>query len=211
MDPAGEMMEAHGSQEHRGPSAGGLSPLVEAMLRPEFYPDSPAHVEVKQTHISYVFIAGDFVYKIKKPVHFPFLDCSKLADRLRYCREEVRLNTRLSPRVYLGVFAILKSADSFMLGPEVHAEHPEAFEYAVKMRRLPEDRMLDVLLTASQVDSATIRAIATRIAEFHSHAPSNRGWTYGSAAAIWRDVIGGRRAERGLYRSHSSQGAIHGD
>ena len=154
MDPAGEMMEAPGSQKHRGPSAGGLSPLVEAMLRPEFYPDSPAHVEVKQTHISYVFIAGDFVYKIKKPVHFPFLDCSKLADRLRYCREEVRLNTRLSPRVYLGVFAILKSADSFMLGPEVHGEHPEAVEYAVKMRRLPEDRMLDKLLTAGQVDES---------------------------------------------------------
>ncbi len=184
MEPAGEMLEARRTTRPDGP-AGGLPPLVEAMLRPEFYPESSAHVEFKQTHISYVFIASDFVYKIKKPVNYAFLDYSNLAERLHYCREEVRLNKRLSPRVYLGVFAILKRADSFVLGQEVHAEHPEAVEYAVKMRRLPEDRMLDVLLTASQVDSATIRAIATRVAEFHAHAPSNRGWTYGSAAAIW--------------------------
>src|ERR1700722_20057488 len=121
MEPAGEMVEAQTPQEHRGTSAGSLPVLVEAMMRPEFYPDSPPRVEFKQTHISYVFIAGDFVYKVKKPVHFPFLDCSKLADRLRYCREGVRLNARLSPRVYLGVFAILKREDSFVLGPEVTA------------------------------------------------------------------------------------------
>jgi uncharacterized protein len=163
--------------------------LVEAMMRPGFYPDSPARVELKQTHISYVFIAGGFVYKIKKPVHFAFLDCSGLAARFHYCCEEMRLNARLSPGVYLGVFAILKRADSFVLGPEVTAEHPEAVEYAVKMRRLPEDRMLDVLLTAGQADTGMIRAIAARIAAFHAGAPSNRGWTYGSAAAIWRGVV----------------------
>ncbi|HKN15055.1 MAG TPA: AAA family ATPase [Candidatus Binatus sp.] len=159
------------------------------MMRRGFYPDSPAHVELKQTHISYVFIAGDFVYKVKKPVHFPFLNCSMLTQRFLFCCEEVRLNARLSPRVYLGVFAVLKRGDSFVLGPGVTAEHPEAVEYAVKMRRLPEDRMLDVLLAAGQVDSDTIRAIAARIAEFHASAPSNRGWTYGSAAAVWRSVI----------------------
>ena len=189
MEPAGEMVEGHGSQEHRGPSASSLPVLVDAMLRPEFYPDSPERVELKQTHISYVFIAGDFVYKVKKPVHFPFLDCSKLADRLRYCREEVRLNARLSPRVYLGVFAILKQGDSFALGPAVDAEHPEAVEYAVKMRRLPEDRMLDVLLAAGKVDRDTIKAIAARIAQFHASATSNHAWIHGSAAAIWRGVV----------------------
>ncbi len=189
MYSAAEIADAHGPQKHRGPSTGGLPPLVEAMLRPEFYPDSPERVELKQTHISYVFIAGDFVYKIKKPVHFPFLDCSKLADRLRYCREEVRLNARLSPRVYLGVFAILKQGDSFVLGPAVDAEHPEAVEYAVKMRRLPEDRMLDVLLAAGKVDRDTIKAIAARIAQFHASAASNHAWIHGSAAAIWRGVV----------------------
>ena len=172
-----------------GLRAGGVPRMVEAMMRPGFYPDSPGHVELKQTHISYVFLAGDHVYKVKKPVHFEFLDCSQLAQRFHYCCEEVRLNARLSPRVYLGVFAILKRGDSFVLGPEVTAEHPDAVEYAVKMRRLPEDRMLDRLIAVGQVDSLTIRAIAKRIAEFHASAPSSRGWTYGSALSIWRDII----------------------
>ncbi len=183
-------MEAHGTKRLDGRSAADLPPLIEAMTQPRFYPDSPARVELKQTHISYVFIAGDFVYKIKKPVHFAFLDCSRLADRFLYCCEEVRLNARLSPRVYLGVFAIVKRADSFVLGPEVAAEHPEAVEYAVKMRRLPEDRMLDRLLAKGQVDDAWIGAIAARVAEFHASAASTDGWKYGSAAAIWSNVIG---------------------
>jgi uncharacterized protein len=174
VDSAGEIMERV-TQKRDGPLVGGVPPLVEAMTRPRFYPDSPARVELKQTHISYVFMAGDFVYKVKKPIHFAFLNCSGLTDRFNYCCEEVRLNKRLSPRVYLGVFAILKQGDSFALGPEVDAEHPDAVEYAVKMRRLPEDRTLDLLVAAHQVDDVTIRAIAARIAEFHASAPSNRG------------------------------------
>ena len=184
-----QIIEARGTTRPEGGSGRGVPPLVDAMRRSQFYPDSPPSVELKQTHISYVFIAGDFVYKVKKPVHFAFLDCSTLTRRFHFCREEVRLNARLSPLVYLGVFAIFKRGTSFVLGPEVRAEHREAVEYAVKMRRLPEDRMLDRLLAADQVDSDKIRAIAARIAEFHASAPSNRGWTYGSAAAVWQGVI----------------------
>jgi aminoglycoside phosphotransferase family enzyme/predicted kinase len=171
------------------PRSAGLPPLLQSMMRSGFYPDSPAGVELKQTHISYALIAGDFVYKVKKPVHLAFLDCSKLAQRFHFCREEVRLNSRLAPGVYLGVVAIFKRGDSFVLGPEVRVEHPEAVEYAVKMRRLPEDRMLDAMLAAGRVDSATIRGIAARIAEFHGAAPTEQAWTCGSAAAIWRGVI----------------------
>ena len=173
--------ETPGTDETPSRISAALPPLVAAMMRPEFYPDSPAHVEFKQTHISYVFLAGDFVYKVKKPVRFPFLDYSELARRTHYCREEVRLNARLSPRVYLGVFAILNCRESFSLGSEVHGEYPEAVEYAVKMRRLPEDRMLDRLVAAGRVDEVTMRAIAKRIAEFHASAPSNRGGNFGSA------------------------------
>ena len=192
LDPSnsvGDVMEASGTTQPEASSARGLPPLVEVMMRPEFYPDSPAQVELKQTHISYVFVAGDFVYKIKKPVHFAFLDCSRLAQRFHYCREEVRLNARLSPRVYLGVFAILRDAESFVLGPLVEEEHPGAVEYAVKMRRLPEDRMLDKVIASGHADGRTIRAIARRIAKFHATAPSHRAWTYGSALSIWRDII----------------------
>ena len=189
MYPADEILGERRPLRHERSSAGGLPPLVDAMTRLEFYPDSSDRVEFKQTHISYVFIAGDFVYKVKKPVHFAFLNCTRLADRFRLCCEEVRLNGRLSPRVYLGVFAILKRGDSFVLGPEVNEERSDAVEYAVKMRRVPEDRMLDALLAAGRVDKRAVRAIAERMAEFHANATSTHGWTCGSAAAIWRSVI----------------------
>ena len=150
MQAADEITGAGEAPRHRRPSSAGLPPLIEAMMRPGFYSGSPAKIELKQTHISYAFIAGDFVYKVKKPVHFAFLDCTKLGDRFYYCREEVRLNSRLSPGVYLGVFPILRRGDSFVLGPEARAEeHPDAVEYAVKMRRLPEERMLDAMLAAN--------------------------------------------------------------
>ncbi len=80
-----------------------LPPIVEAMMRPEFYPEPPAKVELIQTHISYVFIAGEYVYKLKKAVRFSFLDCTALAQRHHFCAEEIRLNRRLAPDVYLGM------------------------------------------------------------------------------------------------------------
>ena len=159
-------------------------------MRPGFYPDSPARVELKQTHISYVFIAGDFVYKVKKPVHFPFLDCSRLAERFRYCREEVRLNARLSPRVYLGVFAILKRGDSFVLGPEVDCGASRGRR--VRGQDAPAARRPDARRAARggqggpRHDSRDCRA---HRGNFTPAPPSNRGWTYGSAAAIWRGVV----------------------
>ena len=83
-----------------------LPPLVRAMLRPAFYPHRPARVRLVQTHISWVFIAGDRVYKVKKPVDFGFLDFSTLRRRAQACRREVELNRRLAPGLYLGVVPI---------------------------------------------------------------------------------------------------------
>ena len=76
--------------------------LVEAMQKEEFYPHHPAEVRMVQTHISWVFLADELVYKVKKPVNYGFLDFSTLEKRLFYCREEVRLNSRLSKEIYLG-------------------------------------------------------------------------------------------------------------
>jgi aminoglycoside phosphotransferase family enzyme len=79
-----------------------LAAIVEAMMRPEMYPDHPRSVEVRQTHVSYAFMAGDYVYKIKKPVRFAFLDARTLARRHQLCLDEVRLNRRLAPDVLPG-------------------------------------------------------------------------------------------------------------
>jgi aminoglycoside phosphotransferase family enzyme len=129
--------------------SGSGSPLIGAMRRTGFYPERAERIEFKQTHMSYVFLAGEYVYKVKKPVHFDFADCSTLATRYELCCEEVRLNRRLAPEIYLGVLPIYRAHDRFYLGEETRGFDPAAHEYAIKMRRLPEDRMLDQLVFAS--------------------------------------------------------------
>lgn len=142
-----------------------LPPCVEAMLQPGFYPHRPARVELVQTHISYVFLAGDDVYKLKKPVRFAFLDFSTLERRRYFCHEEVRLNRRLAGDTYRGVVAVCPRDGGFALAPE---ESAGAIEYAVHMRRLPADRMLTSLLDRNAVTTDLIDAIAARLAAFHA-------------------------------------------
>lgn len=178
------------SKTAQNPRIVNLAAVVEAMKRPEFYPHRPRRVEFRQTHISCVFLAGDVVYKIKKPVRFPFLDCSTLDRRRHFCLEEVRLNRRLAPDVYLAVHSIKTDRGRLVLGPEVSERDPSAVEYAVKMRRLPDDRMLGRLAAANRLKSGTVRAIAEKIAKFHERAAKDRGWIYGSAAAVARIAIG---------------------
>jgi len=157
------------------------------MMRREFYPHPTAPVELKQTHISYVFIAGEWVYKLKKPVHFDFLDCSSLDRRFHFCQEEVRLNARMSSGIYDGVYAIMATAGGgFELGVRADRVIAGAVEYAVRMRRLPDDRMLNAIVAAGSTDAQLIRRIAARIAAFHSSAPAADG----GAMSVWNLIIG---------------------
>jgi len=175
-----------------------LPAVVAAMLRPDFYPERPPAVTLVQTHISYVLLAGDAAYKIKKPVRFSFLDFSTLVRRRHFCHEEVRLNRRLAADVYLGVVGICRSGGAYRLGAE---DDPEAVEYAVHMRRLPDDQTLDRLLDRNQVTPAMIDAVAARLAEFHRHADAGPQVTAnGDPAAIWgvlEDNYNGVRVFRG--------------
>ncbi len=178
---AGRSNASESTKDHR------LPPLVAAMLRPEFYPERPERVELVQTHISYVFIADQHVYKIKKAVRFPFLDATTLERRRQLCHEEVRLNRRLAPTIYLGVIPIVETAAGFAFDENPHAN---AVEYAVRMRRLRGERMLDRMVERHEATPQEIRSIAARIADFHQHAESSKGWIYGSAAAVHRMVCG---------------------
>ncbi|MDH3868572.1 MAG: kinase, partial [Desulfuromonadales bacterium] len=103
--------------------------LIKAMLQPDFYDHPVEQVTQIETHISWVFLAGDFAYKVKKPVNFGFLDFSTLAKRHHFCLEELRLNRRFAPQLYLGVNQI--GGDPAC--PEMHGR--PALDYAVKMRR----------------------------------------------------------------------------
>jgi len=139
--------------------------LIQALLDPKAYPDPPGRVEMVQTQISYVFLAGDYVYKIKKPVDMGFLDYTTLEKRLTFCRKEVELNRRLCADAYLGVVPVTSEGDRFVIGGKGEVE-----EYAVKMRRLPQDAMMDVLLTKNKVTPKMVEDVAATIAEFHHKA-----------------------------------------
>lgn len=139
--------------------------LVEAMSKPEFYPHRPPTVELVQTHISFVFIAGELVYKVKKAVDFGFLDFTTLAKRKYFCEEELRLNRRLAPETYLEVAAIGEDGEG-ALQPGVG----RPVEYAVVMRKLPLERMLKKLLAEGRVAPAAMDAVAKKVADFHAGA-----------------------------------------
>jgi uncharacterized protein len=159
--------------------------LIAAMAKPDFYPQRPDVVEFKQTHISCVFLAGEFVYKVKKPICFPFVDYSTLERRYHFCQEEVRLNRRLTSRVYLGVFPIYRHGQRFKLGAQaIQQFDPRAAEYAVRMRRLPDERSLERLARTKHAGSEEMRRIARVLADFHAGAARERAALYGSPETI---------------------------
>ena len=142
-----------------------LAALVKALSNPKAYPHNPKSVELVQTQISFVFLTGDYVYKVKKPVNFGFLDFTTLEKRRFYCDQEVVLNRRLCPNIYVGVIPITRKGKSFIVegsGKEV--------EYAVKMRPLPYQRMMDRMLQSDQVTPQMVEMVAKRLTEFHRNA-----------------------------------------
>jgi aminoglycoside phosphotransferase family enzyme len=145
-----------------------LPELIQALLDPEVYPNHPPKVELVQTQISYVFLAGDYVYKIKKPVDMGFLDYSTLEKRLVLCKKEVELNQRLAKDIYLGVTPI-----TLEKGKPVLEGNGEAKEYAVKMRRLPQEAMMDVLLKQNKVTAEMTSEVAALLADFHKKAATD--------------------------------------
>jgi uncharacterized protein len=115
--------------------------------------------------MSYVFLAGERAYKLKKPVRYPFLDFSTVQARERDCREEVRLNRRLSIDVYLGVTPLTAAGDVLTLGGQ-----GKIVDWLVEMRRLPRALMLDALLQANSVTDARVGAVCQTLAQFYQRA-----------------------------------------
>jgi aminoglycoside phosphotransferase family enzyme len=140
--------------------------LLSALADPAAYPGRVDAVEVHQTHISAVFLAGDRAYKLKKPVNFGFVDFRTLDRRRHFCDEEVRLNRRLAPDVYLGVVPVTREADGRMR----FGGSGEVIEWAVEMVRLPEEATLRHRLACGTVGRAELEALARRVAAFHAAA-----------------------------------------
>jgi aminoglycoside phosphotransferase family enzyme len=173
------------SGEEADQQMSGQRQVVEALMKPEAYDEDTGEIELIQTHISFVFLTKDFVYKVKKAVNLGFLDFTTLEKRRFFCEEELELNKRLCRGMYLEVVPINRSTIIKIKG------EGETVEYAVKMKRMPENKMLNKLLEEKKVDNELIDRIAKIIAEFHSKAETNKRINeFGSLAIIetnWRE------------------------
>ncbi len=143
--------------------------LIQALQNPECYDHPVSDFELHETHISWVLLTGEYAYKIKKPLDFGFLDFSTLAQRRHFCAEEVRLNRRLAPDLYLDVVPITGSAAAPRLGGE-----GEPFEYAIRMLQFDTAQMLDRLQEEGRLEAAHLDALADQLAAFHQGVPETR-------------------------------------
>ena len=159
--------------------------LVESMMKPEFYPHAPDSVELIQTHISFIFIAGDLVYKVKKAVDFGFLDFTTLEKRRFYVNEELRLNKRFSPDVYLDILPISEVNRSLILG-----DTSNIVEYTLKMKRINEDQMLYKLLEAGNITEDDMKRVGKHLAGIYRSIPGDeKSRSFGKLDVIFTNVV----------------------
>ena len=145
-----------------------LTEVVQKLLDPGAYPLPSKAVELMQTQMSFVFMTDDYVYKVKKPVNLGYLDYTTLEKRLFYCQKEVELNRRLCVDIYLGVVPITQDESGILVEGK-----GEIIEYAVKMRRLPQENLMNVLLKDSRVSTEMIASVAKKLVAFHQKAETN--------------------------------------
>ena len=148
-----------------------LPDFVSFLLQPAAYAPQPSAVKLVQTHISYVFITDDLVFKFKKPVDFGFLDFTTIDKRRHFCQQELVLNRRLCPSIYLDLVALTKTDDTFNLtrpGQQGDMEH--VVEYGIKMKRMPEEQMMVNVIKSGRLAPEMIDAICDVLVPFYSRA-----------------------------------------
>jgi uncharacterized protein len=155
--------------------------LINFLLDPHNYPERPLAISHLETHISHVFIGDEFVYKVKKPVNFGFLDFSTLKKRHFYCEKEVVLNSRLAKGIYLGVQPIYQSNPGFSFSPE--GSSPPT-EYAVKMKRISLDCLLYKLIGEGKPLYGSLDEVGKTLAAFHQNVAHYRGRKLGGIESI---------------------------
>jgi uncharacterized protein len=145
----------------------GQSEIVKAMRAPGFYPHAVARVEYLQTHISHVFLTGAKAYKVKKAVNMGFLDFSSLERRRHFCQEELRLNRRLAPHIYLAVLAIVQTPGGLALAP-LEAPGAPVLEVCLEMVQMEPGRQMDGLLDQGLVEPGQVAELGRLLAVFHA-------------------------------------------
>jgi len=135
---------------------------IEQLISNGEFPEQTENRKLVQTHASWVILCDKFVYKIKKPIQYSFLNFSTQKLRKHFCIREVELNRRLTPNVYIGVVAITQQTGSVNVGGE-----GEVIDHTVKMHKLPSEKQMDILLTKNKVSENDIENLAEKIASFH--------------------------------------------
>jgi aminoglycoside phosphotransferase family enzyme len=142
--------------------------MIEDLMKSTAYSEKPKKIKFVQTHISNVFIGEEFVYKIKKPVNFGFLDFSTLEKRHYYCKQEVELNSRFSTGIYLGVFPVTFTGEAHIING-----NGKIVDYAVKMKRLSDDDLMKTRFKKGEIKTEDIKRIGKAIANFHMKSKSS--------------------------------------
>ena len=162
-----------------------LEQLIAGLQHPSRYDHPTTNFLVIQTHISFVILTGNYVYKIKKPLDLEFLDFSSLAKRRFYCQEEIRLNKKLAPEIYLEVVKITGTHAQ----PQMNGEG-DAIEYAVKMREFPQHAIFDQLLLEQKLSVNLIHQTALTIVTFHDSAAKGLADNpYGTYSQVHEPVV----------------------
>jgi hypothetical protein len=163
-----------------------LTPFfVAALLRPETYPHPAENIEMLETHISWVFLAGPYAYKVKKPVELGFLDFTTLEKRRYFCEEELRLNRRLAPQLYLDLVELRGRPEA----PRIDGSGP-LLEYALRTRRFPQQALASRMLVEGRLTREEIERLARRLAQFHAALPpAPPDLPYGTTEAVLHDAL----------------------
>ncbi|MDP2759172.1 MAG: AAA family ATPase [Sideroxyarcus sp.] len=173
--------------------------LIAALHHPQCYPHAVKRVRVIETHISWLLLAGKFAYKVKKAVDLGFLDYTGLAARKYYCTEEIRLNQRTAPDIYLDVVSLGGSPDAPAFGAE------PVLEYAVRMRRFAADALLDRCLMRGDLLPRHIDQLSATIAGFHGALPRVADASYGTAETIHAAALQNFEQMRALLHDDADQ------
>ena len=164
-----------------------MKDLIPQMQKAQFYPH-PVHlpIQVIQTHISWVFLTGEYVYKLKKPVNFGFLDFSTLEKRKFFVEEELRLNQPIAPDIYLEVLSIGKQDNYYFLGTDENRE-----DYVLKMRQFPQETLLINLLNSGNLTEELVKKLGETVAKFHQSTRTNDYIkSFGTVEAIKKSIEG---------------------
>ena len=161
------------------------------LQRPDSYPDSPGRIETKETHMSWVFLGDEFVYKLKKPVSYDVLDFSTIEARCENCERELRLNQRLAGDVYLETLTLTKHEN----GQLALDGEGTIIDCLVKMRRLPLDRMLDMAILNNTVYSGDVSRFCRLLTDFYQHI---------AAPVVTEPDFYWHRFEQGISNNHKN-------